>query len=339
MYTQRIISKVPGNIPSEPKKEKQGYIGDLAQQTIVQLNELLGRQLKLLANKAFINKLADKGEKITALKESIEAELKKRNESENLSRMMSALSVNGKEDLDALEWTGRCAPGHVATTEENNDSDDETDPFKILANHSGAGFHKKKHRILKPEEPLIKPSDVEDMKNVHPMDQVENQPEETEDEVLDEYAKHICEKMDSVNANDQKTKFMPYRTLKGSVERKEGEPKKGRGKWEVTAATPPPPVHGDVKMVSLQESIKLQLDQQHKFKEVQMRHAAERLAATAASYSRSIGRPPQQLGDYRDPASGSSSEDEGSEHEVHDEEEPDGGGVVIYNLVDDHENT
>jgi hypothetical protein len=51
MYPHRIINKVPGNIPSEPKKEKQGYIGDLSTKTVPQLNELLDRQLKLLANK------------------------------------------------------------------------------------------------------------------------------------------------------------------------------------------------------------------------------------------------------------------------------------------------
>lgn len=51
-----------------------------------------------------------------------------------------------------------------------------------------------------------------------------------------------------------------------------------------------------------------------------------------------IGKLPQNVGTYRDPASRSSSDDEGSEHEVHDEEYPDSGGVVIYNLVDDINN-
>lgn len=51
MYTKRIINKVPGNVESESKKEKQGYIGDLSKKTVVQLNELLQRQCKLLSNK------------------------------------------------------------------------------------------------------------------------------------------------------------------------------------------------------------------------------------------------------------------------------------------------
>lgn len=51
MYTKRIINKVPGKIIAESKEEKQGFIGDLSLKTTPQLNELLERQLKLLANK------------------------------------------------------------------------------------------------------------------------------------------------------------------------------------------------------------------------------------------------------------------------------------------------
>lgn len=87
------------------------------------------------------------------LNEVIENELEKHNESDNLSKMLSSLSMNGKQDLDALEWSGRCAPGQLAAREEVNDSDDDSDPFKILASHSGTGFHKKRfkyvaHRII-----------------------------------------------------------------------------------------------------------------------------------------------------------------------------------------------
>uniref|UniRef100_A0A1B6LRU8 Uncharacterized protein n=2 Tax=Graphocephala atropunctata TaxID=36148 RepID=A0A1B6LRU8_9HEMI len=319
MYTKRIINKIPGDIPAESKKEKQGYIGDLSQKTIPQLNDLLQRQLKILSNRVFISNLADKGEKIRKLKEAIEEELKGRDESERLSGMLAAMSVNGKEDMDALEWTGNCAPGHAARTDDTNLSDDDDDPLKILATHSGAGFHKKKHKVIKPEEPLINPSDLE-----------------PEGEVLEEYAKHLCEKMDSVKPVDPKakTKFLPFKTLSHSRPGCKQEVDRGR-RWEVTAATPPPPIHGDAKLVSLQESIKLQCEQQQKLKEIQTKHAAERLATTQ-DYS--VGRLPLSAGGYRDtlpPPSPPSSGDELSDQEVHDDEYPDGGGVVIYNLVDD----
>lgn len=66
-----------------------------------------------------------------------------------------------------------------------------------------------------------------------------------------------------------------------------------------------------------------------------MKHAAERLRQ---SWSMSQ-RVPSAPGPYREPTSTSpsSSEDEDalSDLEVHDEEQPDGGGITIYNIVDD----
>lgn len=46
-----VIKKIPGDIPPEPKKAKQGYIDDLGKKQKFELIELLERQEKLLANK------------------------------------------------------------------------------------------------------------------------------------------------------------------------------------------------------------------------------------------------------------------------------------------------
>ncbi|PVD19814.1 hypothetical protein C0Q70_20305 [Pomacea canaliculata] len=46
------------------KHEKQGYLGDLHDKTLAQLQELLQRQEKLLAKQKFLDSLPDKGEKI-----------------------------------------------------------------------------------------------------------------------------------------------------------------------------------------------------------------------------------------------------------------------------------
>lgn len=65
---------------------------------------------------------------------------------------MERLNVNGKDGLDALEWTGNCAPGYTTRRNENkernveSDDEDDLDPLKILVSHSGAGFHKKQLR-------------------------------------------------------------------------------------------------------------------------------------------------------------------------------------------------
>lgn len=80
------------------------------------------------------------------MKNEIENELKKLDESEKLSALMERLNVNGKDGLDALEWTGNCAPGYTTISNDNKeinvkiDDEDDLDPLKIR------GFHKKHHR-------------------------------------------------------------------------------------------------------------------------------------------------------------------------------------------------
>lgn len=95
---------------------------------------------------------------------------------------------------------------------------------------------------MKPEEPLITSEDIKDQPIVE----------------LEEYAKNFCKRFD---VTIQPTaKFLPHRTIKSTNAEKVCSRKKGKN-WEVTAATPPPPVHGDTKLVSLQESIRLQSEQ------------------------------------------------------------------------------
>uniref|UniRef100_A0A1B6DJV0 DNA-directed RNA polymerase II subunit GRINL1A n=1 Tax=Clastoptera arizonana TaxID=38151 RepID=A0A1B6DJV0_9HEMI len=323
-----VIKKIPG-IPCQPKSEKQGYIGDLSLKTKLELLDLLDRQEKLLNNRKFINKLPDKGARITHFKNEIEIELKKKNESEILSEMLSKLNLNGKEGLDSLEWTGNCAPGYKTHNENNvvdELSEDEIDPLKILASHSGAGFHKKKLRIEKAEEPLIKSSDlIEDDRST-----ITSPSDRNSLLVEDKYAKDLRSKIDT-HSKPIKEKFLPFKTL-NPPKNKEVTSKKKSIHWEVTAATPPLPVHGDVQLVSLQESIKLQFDQQKKLKEVQLKHAIERLASS--SIVRTEGMP-QTLTEYRIQDTDSSSSDEEEINEVGDEdEENEKGRVVVYNIID-----
>ena len=51
MVDRTVIKRIPGNLPPPPKKENQGYIEDLGTLQKFQLDELLARQNKLLANK------------------------------------------------------------------------------------------------------------------------------------------------------------------------------------------------------------------------------------------------------------------------------------------------
>lgn len=47
----KIIKRIPGDVPSSSRKQSQGYIDDLARKQKFELEELLRRQNKILANK------------------------------------------------------------------------------------------------------------------------------------------------------------------------------------------------------------------------------------------------------------------------------------------------
>lgn len=104
--------------------------------------------------------------------------------------------------------------------------------------------------------------------------------------------------------------------------------------WEVTAATPPLIVHGAAKVINLNESLKLQKEQAEKLQEIQAKHAAERLAEQLGL--RSVGPSLENMGGYRLPDekdSSSSSTSEGEEeNEVHDEEDNDKAGTVVFTV-------
>lgn len=113
--------------------------------------------------------------------------------------------------------------------------------------------------MLKPEEPLIKPSDLIDVEEINsPKNEYNNTV------VEDEYAKVLRSKLDA-KSKQAKERFLPHRTINPPKSKKMNDKTKSKY-WEVTAATPPFPVHGDTKLVSLEESIHLQHDQQQKLK-------------------------------------------------------------------------
>lgn len=158
MFSKNVIKKIPGDILSS-KKENQGYIDDLGKKQKFQLEELLERQKKILANKyvgskllspnvlnkpkpiaffrKFISKLPDKGEKIVSFHNKILEELEHRNEVEKMANLLSRLNIasEGKAAMSKLEWTGKYNDKDDEDTTKivELDSDDEEDPLKILA--------------------------------------------------------------------------------------------------------------------------------------------------------------------------------------------------------------
>ncbi|XP_076751046.1 RNA polymerase II subunit M [Xylocopa sonorina] len=321
MYPKKIINKIPGDLPSPPKKENQGYIEDLGRKSKLELEELLQRQDKILSNKAFISKLPDKGEKITVFRDKLLKELEHRDEVEKAANLLSRLNLasEGKAAMNELEWTGKYNEVKTTTKFVQLDSDDEEDPLKILAQPTGSGVHKKKVIHLQPEESLIKPEDLEEIESF------KREPVE--------HITYIVNKIEKPLEKKNKEPFKPYKTTKSNVHDPEKEKQRKQNKhWEVTAATPPLIVHGAVKTINLNESLKLQIEQAEKLQEIQAKHAAERLAEQLGLHN--IGPLPENVGNYRlqdEKETSSSSEDE-EENEVHDEEDNDKAGTVVFTV-------
>ncbi|KAJ8678964.1 hypothetical protein QAD02_014751 [Eretmocerus hayati] len=325
-----VIKKIPGEIPPLPKKSSQGYIDDLQKKQKFELLELLERQEKLLSNKKFIGKLPDKGEKILSFKNKLVEEIKHRDEVENAAQQLSRLNIaaEGKLAMNELEWTGKYSkdPKETITKVVELDSDDEEDPLKILAQPTGSGCHKKKIIHLAPEESLIKPEDLEEIESFKTLEPLELG-----------HVKYIVDKVENTEHDRKREPFKPYKTTKSNVhdpeKEKQREVKKDKH-WEVTAATPPLIIHGAVKSLDLNESLKLQKDQAAKLQEIQAKHAAERLAQQLGNHK--IGNAPNNLRHYRtqdhDASNTSSSEDEENYPEVYDEEDNDKQGTVVFTV-------
>ncbi|CAH0390095.1 unnamed protein product [Bemisia tabaci] len=336
------IKRVPGRLPPISSQDKESQVEDISKLPKSKLLELIDRQKKIVNNRAFLSRLPDKGAKITSKYENLLAELKKREDTEtNLCSLMSTLAV-GKQEVADIEWTGNCNPGisrTKAADEGAEDSDSEdVDPLKIIATHSGAGFAKKELRIEKPQESLIKESDLKDDDAPNRLGTTNEQEEEVASALrnIEEYAVHLCEKFD-VTSPKKDEKFYPHKTVKEKHvnKSKESLSQKDKPWWEVTAATPPLPVHETVKVVSLKESLVIQQKQAEQLKEVQAKHAAERLIRMRGIFPDSTSVP-SNFGDYREHKevdSDGTSDDE--EKECLDEEvERERDVAVFYNVVD-----
>jgi hypothetical protein len=212
-----------------------------------------------------LRKLPDRGEKISKFRSLLAEELSRRDDVEKTCELFSGLNIGKCGVLDEIEWTGKYTQtAHDAPVLDSDDeSDEERNPLKILATQSGIGTYKKRYINEDPEEKLIKPEDLKDMEC-----SVNNRLQESEPRE-DAYIRHLCDKFEKPSEK-KKEPFRPYRITKTKPDEQlvnNQKTKKPLGPhWEVTAATPPPPVHGDVKLISLHESLHLQKEQVEKLK-------------------------------------------------------------------------
>lgn len=79
--------------------------------------------------------MPDKGEKIIKFRNDILKEIEHRNEVDCAANLLSRLNIasEGKLAMNALEWTGKYDEDSSTKKVVELDSDDETDPLKILA--------------------------------------------------------------------------------------------------------------------------------------------------------------------------------------------------------------
>lgn len=308
---RKINKRIPGILPPPPKTEIDGKITDLSSKTVPELLELRDRQLKLLNNKAFVNKLADKGAKIQTLHDKIIQELKAKQDEEQACRLLDNLTLHSvdKQSVQNLEWKGKTDKSDTYL-----DSDDDSEPEDVLHILSQTTAHEKTIKTLPPEKPLVTPEDIDKIEELS-------------------HIKYLVEKTESNTKPKSTGNFKPYRTTKSDVHNPEKEVLRKRNKhWEVTAATPPPIIHGPAKVLSLDESLKLQTEYNTHLKLVEAQHAAEKLMARTGIKMPDLPTDVSSFGHYRD-VENSDSDMEGSDKEVVDEE-PEKGGVVFTVLED-----
>ena len=208
--------------------------------------------------RAFINRLPDKGAKISQLRNRLAEELSQRDEVEKTCGLLSGLNIGKHSAIDEIEWIGKYSQNRDSEAlDSDDDSDDERNPLKVLASQAGVGTYRKQHRIENPEPSLIKPEDLEDIDHNIVNGTVEYK---------GDYVKHLCDKLEKPKEK-KKEKFLPHRTTKsGQMDSSQGYKRPLGPHWEVTAATPPPPVYGDTKLISLQDSLELQKEQAERLK-------------------------------------------------------------------------
>lgn len=302
--------KIPGILPPPPKTEFDGKITDLSSKTIPELLELRDRQVKLLTNKAFVNKLADKGAKMQTFHDKIVKELVSKQQEEQTCRLFDQLNLN-KQFVQQVEWEGKI--GNKARM--HLDSDDDSDPEDVLHILSKTTPQEKQIKVLPAEKPLVTPENLLKIGELP-------------------HIKYIVEKTET-NAKPITTgEFKPYKTTRSDSQNPEKEKTRKKHKnWEVTAATPPPSIFGPAKALPLEESLKLQKEYNYHIKEIEAQHAAEKLLSRAGIRMGELPVNTAMLGGYREPVSEDSddSDPEGSDKEVHDEETERGG--VIFTVM------
>ncbi|KAL9890683.1 RNA polymerase II subunit M [Glossina fuscipes fuscipes] len=314
------LNKIPGG--SLPVAKKENYVEDLCTMTNLQLREIKEREERLLANRKQLEKLPDKGRRIQTFYDKLIKELDRRANVDQAAKLFSQLNIvkEGEQVINSLEW-GSDGYDHL---DDVLDSDDEheMDPLRILAQKQ---MHEPRLKVLKPEIKLIKEQDLKEIGSCESSgNSVWNSLHDTKvinadivaidvgDRLGDlkpklealnssqrrrciskqnvETEPHVNYLLEKTELKDQcvkKDKFKPYQTTVSNVHDPQKEKMRKKGKhWEITAATPPPIQTNGTQMLSLLDSIELQIRHLQKLKELQEKQATDRLKIQSSCLSK-----------------------------------------------------
>uniref|UniRef100_A0A1I8Q458 Uncharacterized protein n=1 Tax=Stomoxys calcitrans TaxID=35570 RepID=A0A1I8Q458_STOCA len=158
-----ILNRIPGEMP---KAQKECHVKDLTKLTQIELMDIKEREAKLLANKANLQKLPDKGKRIQDFYDKVVAELDRRSNVEEAAKLFSALNIasKGERALNEMEWRGKIGQADHDALNDILDSDDELemDPLRIIAQKQ---MHERKVKVEPPEEKLITAEDLKEIQS------------------------------------------------------------------------------------------------------------------------------------------------------------------------------
>lgn len=291
------------------------------------------------------------------------AEIEKHNEIDLAAALFSELNIasKGKKVMDNLEW-GEKNESNVVDEYVDSDDDEDIDPLKIIAQSRD---DVKRVIVIQPEPTLITEHDLKEIESFQAEiiegaisnkfklsrilpDSTASTISRTSSELsvtaaeFDPHINYICSKEHA--ALPAPTKYKPYFTTKSNS----SDPAKEKfrhkpTKWEVTAATPPAFQHQEAKILSLHESITLQILQKEQMQEIREKQAIERLVAKenqtmklsgkiseASAFFKTFRQPKHDSSDNSSVSDDSDHDEETWEdQEIHDDLGPGDGGVTI----------
>ena len=235
---------------------------ELRSKSVPQLQEVLDRQQRILGNRALVSRLPDKGERAKNTRDMVIELLKDKEKVDGLEKEMNKLKIN----TEAMEWKNTLL-----------DSDDDSDP--------------------EDEGPVRNPLAVLAQGVVPSKSSKGKLEEEAHNTELELFAQKEAEKVDNT---ESKNSFVPFKSakttclsvdLKSRLGTKEsGDDSKPNSDGKIrrkipshpgTPSIPLPPQYScQTKQLTLVDSLKLQQDQDKRLKDIQLQHAAERLASS-----------------------------------------------------------